>query len=86
MTEFIREKINVLNSLIQQFSLESYQNSLLLRDIEKSTGDPAVDQQMEALASNAKGVVLAMTRRIEVRKAELAELTQEFEASIQEPK
>jgi hypothetical protein len=77
-TEFLREKINTLNALIQQFTLERYQNSLLIKDAEEKTGDAAVDQQMQTMAENAKVVVTMMQRRIDVRKAELATLQAEL--------
>jgi hypothetical protein len=80
-TEFLREKINTLNAMVQQFSLEQYQNSLLIRDAEETTGDAAVDHQMATMAENAKVVVAMMQRRRDVRKQELDTLQTELRDS-----
>lgn len=72
----------MLNSLIQQFSLEQYQNQLLIDDAAVSVGDMQIDQQLAALAQNAKGVVLTMQRRIDVRKVDLTALNLELAAQV----
>lgn len=78
MTEFINEKIGVLTSLIRQFSLEKYQNELLILDAAESTGDAATDAQITGLAQGAAQVVLTCNRRIDVRKQALEELNKEL--------
>ncbi len=84
-TEYLREKINTLNNLLQQFSLEQYQNQLIVDDASVSSGDLQIDQQMAAMAQNAKGVVQTCQRRIDVRKAELTKLNAELAASTPIP-
>lgn len=68
--EFLREKIDSLDAMIRQFSLEKFQNEMLVKDAEEPVGDPGVDHQLQAMAENAAAQVLIAQRRIAVRNAE----------------
>jgi hypothetical protein len=81
-TEFLREKLNALNNLIAQESMQIFQHELLVEAAGKSTGDAQVDEQvMKPNATNAKGVILASSRRLAVYKAKHAELTKELDSA-----
>jgi uncharacterized protein (UPF0216 family) len=77
-TEFLREKINVLNNMIQQTALEHFQVSLVIKIAATSTGDAQIDQNFHAAASNAKTQMMACERRLEVYRQELAQLSAEL--------
>lgn len=77
-TEFLREKINVLNNMIQQTVLEHFQVSMVIKIAATSTGDAQIDQNFQAAASNAKTQMLACERRLEVYREELAKLSEEL--------
>lgn len=77
-TEFLREKINILNNMIQQVVLEQFQLNLLVKVAAASTGDAQVDQNLQASATNAKAQLLACERRLAVYREELAPLNVEL--------
>ncbi len=78
-TEFLREKINVLNGMIQQTALEQFQMNLVLKIAATTTGDAQIDQNFQSAATNAKAQILACDRRLEVYRTELAQLSAELE-------
>lgn len=77
-TEFLREKINVLNNMIQQAALEQFQLSLVVKIASSSTGDAQIDQNLQAAATNAKAQITACERRLAVYREELAPLNVEL--------
>lgn len=77
-TEFLREKINILNGMIQQTVLEQFQLGLVVKIASATTGDAQVDQNMQAAATNAKAQLLSCERRLAVYKEELAPLSAEL--------
>lgn len=77
-TEFLREKINILNGMIQQTVLEQFQLSLVVKVASTTTGDAQIDQNMHANATNAKAQLLACERRLTVYREELAPLVAEL--------
>jgi hypothetical protein len=79
-TENLREKINMLNNMIQAEDLQSFQSQLLVDSTSKTTGDEQVDKAMAANATNAKAQILACTRRLETFRAKRAELDAELNA------
>ena len=77
-TDYLREKINILNNLIQQSALERFQLSLIIKAASSSAGDAQVDQNLQAAATNAKAQLLACERRLAVYTEELAPLNAEL--------
>lgn len=77
-TEFLREKINILNGMIQQTTLEQFQLNLLIKVAADTTGDAQVDQNLQAAATNAKAQLLSCERRLAVYRAEIAPLNAEL--------
>ena len=78
-TEYLREKINVLNSMIQQTALEQFQLGLVIKVASATTGDTQVDQNMQASATNARAQIMACERRLAVYREELAPLVSELD-------
>lgn len=78
-TEFLREKINVLNGMIQQTALEQFQLELVAKIAAATTGDAQVDQNLQAAATNAKAQLASCARRLAVYRGELAPLVTELE-------
>lgn len=78
-TEYLREKINVLNSMIQQTALEQFQLGLVIKIASATTGDTQVDQNMQASATNARAQIMACERRLAVYREELAPLVSELD-------
>lgn len=79
-TEFLREKINVLNNMVQQAVLEQFQLQIAIEVASQSTGDAQIDANLLAAATNAKGQLLACERRLVVCRARLIELQTELDA------
>lgn len=77
-TEFLREKINMLNGLIQQSTLESFQLSLVIKAAAGTSGDAQIDQNLAAAATNARAQLLASERRLAVYREELGPLNDEL--------
>lgn len=77
-TDYLREKINILNNMIQQAVLEQFQLNLLIKIAADTTGDGQVDQNLQASATNAKAQMLACERRLAVYRAEIAPLNAEL--------
>lgn len=77
-TDYLREKINILNNMIQQAALEQFQLNLLIKVASVTAGDAQVDQQLQASATNAKAQLLACERRLAVYREELAPLNIEL--------
>ena len=77
-TEFLREKINILNGMIQQTTLEQFQLDLVVKIASSTTGDAQIDQNMQANATNAKAQIAACERRLAVYREELAPLNAEL--------
>lgn len=80
-TEFLREKINVLNNNIQAEAMQQFQSQLMVDVAAKTTGDTQVDQALKAQADNAKAQLLACTRRLETYREKLTELNAELNAA-----
>lgn len=78
-TEFLREKINILNGMIQQTTLEQFQLALIVKLAASTTGDAQIDQNLQASATNAKAQLLACERRLTVYREEIAPLNTELE-------
>ncbi len=77
-TEYLREKINILNGMIQQTTLEQFQLDLVVKIAASSTGDAQVDQNLQASATNAKAQLASCARRLDVYRDELAPLVAEL--------
>ena len=77
-TDYLREKINILNNMIQQAALEQFQLNLLIKVASVTAGDAQVDQQLQASATNAKAQLLECERRLAVYREELAPLNIEL--------
>lgn len=77
-TDYLREKINILNNMIQQAVLEQFQLNLLIKVAASTTGDAQVDQQLQAAATNAKAQLLACERRLAVYREEIGPLNTEL--------
>lgn len=77
-TDYLREKINILNNMIQQAVLEQFQLNLLVKIAADTTGDAQVDQNLQAAATNAKAQLLSCERRLAVYREELAPLNAEL--------
>lgn len=77
-TEFLREKINILNGMLQQTSLEQFQLDLVVKLAAAPTGDAQVDQNLQAAATNAKAQLVSCVRRLAVYREELAPLVAEL--------
>ena len=80
-TLYLREKINLLNNMIQAEDLQAYQNQLLVDAANKPSGDAQVDQSMKSNASNLRAALLASSVRLEHYRSELAKLTAELEGT-----
>lgn len=80
-TTNLREKINTLNSLLQQADLEAFQLGLTIECANESTGDAQIDAQLKSHAQNASAQLVAVKRRIAVCNAALAPLQAELEAT-----
>jgi hypothetical protein len=80
MTENLREKINMLNNMIQADDLQSFQAQLLIDAAQTSTGDPQVDQAMQGNASNARAQLLQCNARLTTYRATLKTLNDELNA------
>jgi len=80
-TPNLREKINTLNTLLQQADLEAFQLGLTVQCAADTSGDPQVDTQLKAHAQNASAQLLAVKRRISVCQAALAPLQAELDAA-----
>ena len=80
-TENLREKINVLNNMIQADDLQSFQTQLQIDAAKTTSGDAQVDQAMKAQAENAKAQILACARRLETYRAKHAELSAELNST-----
>jgi hypothetical protein len=77
-TDNLREKINTLNTLLQQSDLEAFQLQLIVQAAEGTTGDPQVDAQLRSHAQNAKATLLAIARRVTVYREALGPLQAEL--------
>jgi len=77
----LREKINILNTLLQQADLEAFQLGLTVQCAAESSGDVQVDTQLQAHAQNASTQLIAVKRRITVCQAALEPLQAELNAS-----
>lgn len=80
MTDFLRDKINLLEQQIQQDEQQKFAHELIVADAAVSTGDKEIDKQFAQQAANAKAVVKACEHRLKLRRAKLAELQKELEA------
>lgn len=80
-TTNLREKINVLNTLLQQADLESFQLGLTIECANESTGDAQIDAQLKSHAQNAAAQLVAVKRRIAVCQDALAPLQAELDAT-----
>ena len=79
-TEFLREKINSLNQLVLNEAISVFQQQLQVDAAAKPTGDVQVDQNLRALAQNAKAVILAGNARLVTYRATLSTLQAEQDA------
>lgn len=79
-TEFLREKINIAQQLVQQAELERFQLDLSLKVAAETTNDPQVDQNLQAMATNSRAQLLRVHRQLAVYRAELEKLSQELTA------
>lgn len=79
-TEFLREKINTLNNMIQSDEIQRFQNQMIIDAADASTGDSQVDKAMKDQAQNCKSVVMACDCRLKVYRAKLDELQAELDA------
>jgi hypothetical protein len=77
-TDNLREKINMLNNMIQADDLQSFQAQMQVDAALKTSGDAQVDQALKAQAENAKAQILACARRLETYRAKLVELNAEL--------
>ncbi len=77
-TENLREKINMLNNMIQADDLQMFQAQMQVDATLKSSGDAQVDQAMKAQADNCKAQIMACARRLETYRAKHAELSAEM--------
>jgi len=77
-TENLREKINMLNNMIQADDLQTFQAQMQIDATAKTSGDAQVDQALAGQAANAKAQILACARRLETYRAKLAELNAEL--------
>lgn len=80
-TEHLREKINVLNNMIQADDLQAFQAQLIIDAALKSSGDAQVDAAMKNSASNARAQLLACNCRLETYRKRLSELTAELDTA-----
>lgn len=80
-TSNIREKINTLQSLLQQADIESFQLGLVIKTAEQSSGDAQVDAQLQAQAQNARTQMFAVSRRVAVYREALTPLQVELQAT-----
>lgn len=80
-TTNLREKINVLTTLLQQADLEAFQLELTVQCAAESSGDAQVDTQLRAHAQNASAQLLAVKRRVAVCQAALDPLQAELNAN-----
>lgn len=78
MTEFLEDKINILNRMIHQASLDMFQQQLIIKVAEESTGNELVDTNLQMSAESAAVQVLAYTHKINIYRDELAPLVAEL--------
>lgn len=76
----IRDKINLLESQIQQEEQQRFAQQLIVEDAAQSTGDPELDRAFEASAANARATMRACEHRLERRQQKLGELKAELDA------
>lgn len=78
-TEYLRNKIDQLEALLQQESLTKFQHELIVEDAKESTGDKEVDDGLRAQAAVSRRNLIAAERRLVVRKRVRDELRAEEE-------
>lgn len=77
-TSNLREKINVLQNMIQADDIQMFQAELVVAASEASTGDPQVDQAMKANAMNARAQAMQCGARLIIYRARLTDLQAEL--------
>lgn len=82
-TEYIREKLNILGSLLQNSEMEKFQHELHVEVATKPTGDAGIDANLQAQASNAKAQILSCLRRSDVYRGRIQALTAEMNAATE---
>jgi hypothetical protein len=78
MTEFAKEKLNILNNLIMQAATEQFQLQLIAKAANKTTGSQQADDMLIATANGTAAQLVVCERRLEVYRAEAAVLSAEL--------
>lgn len=80
MDSFNTQRLNTAKQLLEAETIQAYQQELIIKDAEVLTGDDSIDRDLKRQAETARRQLLAVQRRITVRKEEIERLTTEIQA------
>lgn len=81
-TEYLKDKIQMLQQQLRQGSLEVFNNQLTAQDAENLPGDKVADATLKAAAETARQRVIIWSHKNALRRKLLEELEKEQAAAL----